>query len=82
MIYDHQHKQKIWKLARKPSDIENSYAHSLTLSLIAVGMLDPKMMEVNDGDGKLTEHMILIPAQNDDGVLWKSPLLWNELIGS
>lgn len=82
MINDHQHKQKIWKLATKPSDVENSYAHSLVLSLIAVGMLDPKMMEVNDGDGKPTEKMILMPAQNDDGVLWKSPLLWNELIGS
>ena len=69
-----------WQWATKPNDIPKDYPHYLVLSLIAVGMLDPKMTEVKDDNGKSTEKMIFTPTQNDDGVMWKSPSLWAELI--
>jgi hypothetical protein len=65
----------------KNEKIPNSYAYSLVLALIAVGIFDTTMTEVKDESGKLTERMILTPALNDDGILWKSPLLWTKLLG-
>lgn len=80
LINDHPKNHTIWGLTKKEK-IPNSYAYSLVLALIAVDMFDTTMTEVKEENGKLTERMILTPALNDDGILWKSSSLWTKLLG-